>query len=155
MNEDKKYQELRKEVRKIIKECVTEIMDDFRMRLDEMARVSKFNNIYDVVVFTDDSGYIPHVHIIDIQTRGTDFDCCIRLDTNSYFKHGKHRDIMNRKFEKEFYELMKQPHRNPRYQNVYEYAVSLWNDNNSDSYIQIKQDENGNVIVPDYSNMKD
>jgi hypothetical protein len=32
-------------------------------------------------------------------------------------------------------------------------AINLWNDNNSESYIQIKEDENGNIIVPDYTQL--
>ena len=45
---------------------------------------------------------------------------------------------------------MHQPSRNIHYRNNYEYAVNLWNDNNSDSYIQIREDANGNVLIPDY-----
>jgi hypothetical protein len=84
------------------------------------------------------------------ETRGRDFDCCVQLETNKYFQHGAHQDIMPAKWCKEFYDIMCQPHRNIHVRNVYEYAVNLWNDNNSSSYVQIKEDENGNVIVPDY-----
>ena len=36
-----------------------------------------------------------------------------------------------------FNNFMHQPSRNIHYRNNYEYAVNLWNDNNSDSYIYI------------------
>ena len=142
--------ELESEIRNLVREALRDVLDETRGRLDEMARVSKFLDNYDIVIRTDDPGYIPHVHIIDLPTRGRDFDCCVQLETNKYFQHGTHQDIMPAKWCKEFYDIMCQPHRNIHVRNVYEYAVNLWNDNNSSSYVQIKEDANGNVIVPDY-----
>lgn len=143
-------QEFENRLRTIIREC---IHDEFlkRKRLDEMARVGVMNNVFDVIVYTDDMGYIPHVHIIDNATRGEDFDCCVQLKTNQYFSHGNHQDIFNSKQCKLFDDFMKQPCRSPKYRNNYEFAVEMWNANNSDSYIQIIEDENGDIIQPNYS----
>lgn len=140
-------------IKAIIKEELHSVLDDIRYRLDEMARVSKFSDNFDIVVLTDDHGYVPHVHIIDLPTRGREFDCCVQLGTNRYFQHGEHQDTMNTKMRKAFNKLMREPHRNVHYRNVYEYAVNLWNDNNSNSYVQIEEDDEGNVIVPDYTNI--
>ena len=54
------------------------------------------------------------------------------------------------KIRKIFNDFMHQPSRNIHYRNNYEHAVNLWNDNNSDSYVQIREDANGNVLMPDY-----
>ena len=48
---------------------------------------------------------------------------------------------------------MRQPSRNVHYRNNYEHAVNLWNDNNSEAYIQIKEDEDGNIIMSDYKHI--
>ena len=138
------------ELRAIIRE---EIAD--HLGLNEMARVGVINTPtkYDVQVWTDDAGYIPHVHIMDWGTRGKKFDCCVKLETNEFFPHGKHKSLMNKDMMKAFDTFMRQPSRNIHYRNNYEAAVNLWNDNNSNSYVQLKEDENGNVIIPDYSNI--
>ena len=137
-------------LRQIISECIhDEILK--HQRIDEMARVGVMENTYDVIVYTDDMGYIPHVHIIDTSTRGKEFDCCVKLETNEYFVHGKHLDTFNSKQCKLFDNFMKQPCRSPKYRNNYEFAVEMWNANNSNSYVQIIEDELGNIIQPDYS----
>ena len=137
-------------IRKIIQECVHDEIHKMNS-LDEMARVGIMDNIFDIIVYTDDKGYIPHVHIIDTATRGEDFDCCVQLERNQYFTHGRHQDEFNSKQCKLFNEFMLQPCRSPKYRNNYEFAVEMWNVNNSESYVQIKEDENGNIIQPDYS----
>lgn len=132
-------------VRKTIREEFTHYM-----RLDEMARVGFMGN-FDVVIHTDDMGFIPHFHIVDKATRGYEFNTCVRLENNQYFLHGSHTDKLNAKQRKMLDEFMNAPHRNIHYRNNYEYAVNLWNDNNSSSYVQIREDNEGNVIVPNYT----
>lgn len=147
----------RDEIKETINECVTRVIREEiarYMRLDEMARIGFMGN-FDVVVYTDDMGYIPHVHILDKATRGHEFDACVRLENNQYFSHGTHTDTLNSKQRKLFNSFMNEPHRNVHYRNNYEYAVNLWNDNNSSSYVQIKEDENGNIIVPDYDEISE
>ena len=142
--------EFEDKLKSIISECIhDEIIK--RKRLDEMARVGVMNNVFDVIVYTDDMGYIPHVHIIDNATRGQDFDCCVQLEKNQYFTHGKHIDEFNSKQCKLFDEFMRQPCRSPKYKNNYEFAVEMWNANNSKSYVQIMEDEDGEIIQPDYT----
>ena len=136
----------------ILRECIEDVINEReKMRLVEMARVGIMFNNLDVVVYTDDKGYIPHVHILDRDTNGRDFDCCVQLETNRYFSHGKHFDTFNNKQCREFNDFMKQPCRSPKYRNNYEFAVEMWNANNSDSYVQIRENELGEIIMPDYS----
>ena len=137
-------------LRTIIRECINEEFNKKR-RMDEMARVGIMNNIFDVIVHTDDMGFVPHVHIIDRNTGGNEFDCCVQLEKNHYFIHGNHVDMFNSRQCKIFDDFMKQPCRSPKYRNNYEFAVEMWNANNSESYVQIKEDENGEIIMPDYN----
>ena len=132
MEKEKDLLKFEENLKKDIKDIITETLrTEFAryMQLNEMARVGFMGN-FDVIVNTDDMGYIPHVHIVDKATRGGQFDTCIRLETNRYFLHGGHKDTLNSKQRKMFNDL--------------------WNDNNSDSYVQIREDANGNVLMPDY-----
>ena len=136
-------------IRRIIREELERVIDSRRL-LTEYARVGFMDNL-EVIVHTDDPGMTPHVHIVDKATRGYDFDCCVRLDMNQYFKHGRHRDEFNSNGCKAFDKFMRSQCRDERFQNYYEFAVSMWNANNSHIYIDIKKDGDGKVIVPDYT----
>ena len=152
MEKEKDLLKFEENLKRDIKDIITETLrTEFAryMQLNEMARVGFMGN-FDVIVNTDDMGYIPHVHIVDKATRGGQFDTCIRLETNRYFLHGGHKDTLNSKQRKMLNDFMHQPSRNIHYRNNYEHAVNLWNDNNSDSYLQIREDANGNVLMPDY-----
>lgn len=151
---------MQEEVRKMIAEATNYIMRKLtnvarKQELNEMARVGFLDNKakYEVYVRTNDAGFIPHVHIWDSATCGEEFDCCVKLETNEYFFHGHHTDRMNSKMCKAFAEFMEQPCRSPKYKNNYELAVEMWNLNNSDTYVQIKEDSNGNIIMPNYRNI--
>jgi hypothetical protein len=120
--------------------------------MEDISRIGKFGNCT-AVVYTDDPSYIPHIHVIDSNSYGNDLDVCIRLDKPEYFAYGKHQDTFNSNQKKIFNDFMHEPSRNIHYRNNYEMAINLWNDNNSESYIQIKEDENGNIIVPDYTQL--
>lgn len=148
--------EFEQRLKTIIRECIhEEIIAMKQKQLNEMARVGIMNNIYDVIVYTDDRGYIPHVHIIDRTTKGEEFNCCVRLEANRYFKHGSHQDEFNSSQCKLFNDFMHQPCRSPKYRNNYEFAVEMWNANNSNSYVQITEDENGDIIMPNYDFITD
>lgn len=121
--------------------------------INEMARVG-FMDDMDVVVYTDDPGYIPHVHIIDNATRGQEFDACVMIEDNRYFSHGNHTDVFNSKQRKSFDNFMHEPCRSPKYKNNYELAISMWNLNNSDAYVIPKTDNNGETIIPNYTTIK-
>ena len=136
------------QLREIIKEEISKVL-----HLNEMARVGIMNGRYDVVIYTDDAGYIPHVHVIDCGTRGMSFDCCVKLTDNTYFSHGRHKDVMPSGMKREFHDFMLQPSKAPQFKNNYHLAASLWNLNNSNSTVQIREDEDGNVIVPDYTKL--
>lgn len=143
---DKQFEQ---RLKTFIRECICEELAN-KKRLDEMARVGIMNNTFDIIVYTDDRGYIPHVHVIDRATHGNDFDCCVQLERNQYFTHGHHSDMFNSKQCQLFDDFMKQPCRSPKFRNNYEFAVEMWNANNSESYVQIREDKDGNLLQPDY-----
>lgn len=147
-----------KELKQIICESVSQILDDIQpkqsARLDEMSRVGFIDGTLESYVWTDDPGKIPHVHIRDTNSRGQNFETCVRLDKAEYFFHGHYRGRLNSKQRKELAEFMRSKPKNPRYNTFYEVAVDMWNFNNSDVEITPQYDANGNVIIPDYENLQ-
>lgn len=131
----------------------------YKEPLYEMARVGFISSgnkqtTFDVFVRTDDPGNVPHVHI---QSKNKKFKTCIRLDTNKYFLHGEWRDMFNTKQCKLFNNFMRSTCNDiSRYENatMYEFAIDMWNKNNSKRKIDIKRDNNNNVIIPDYNSIQ-
>lgn len=129
----------------------------YKEPLYEMARVGFISSgnkqtTFDVFVRTDDPGNVPHVHI---QSKNKKFKTCIRLDTNKYFLHGEWRDIFNTKQCKLFNNFMRSYKDTSLGFNItiYEYAVAMWNDNNSKRKLSITKDKENNIIIPDYSSI--
>ena len=125
---------------------------------NEMSRVGDLGE-FKVQVWSKDCGpavwtpahvyiYIPHVHVY---SEVSGLDACIKLAEPMYFPYGPHVDILNESQRKMFNEFMHRPHRTGKFTSNYEYAVFLWNDNNSSHEIELKLDANGEVIIPDYS----
>ena len=142
------------EFREIVEQAIHDYFRFEDSRLDEMARVGFMDGQrYIIFVRTNDGGFIPHIHIIDQATNGSELDCCVRLETNKYFAHGRHQGKLNAKLSRALADFMRQPCRSPKYATNYEFAVDMWDMNNSDSYVIPKYDRNGNVIIPDYRNI--
>ena len=115
--------------------------------INEMTRIGYVGK-FEIIVYTDDPGNIPHVHVIDASTRGQEFDSCVKLESAEYFPHGgKHTDKFNSKQRKDFNTFMSSKPGNNRYKTYYEYACSMWNDNNSKYVI----DESN--AQPNYTNL--
>ena len=114
----------------------------------EMARLGYFDD-YEIFVFTNDSGKIPHFHIRDSNTMGQKFHTCIRIDKAEYFHHTGKEDILNKKERKELVNFLNSKYRNRDNETNWSHLVDLWNDNNSD----IELDDNTNM--PDYINIKE
>lgn len=92
--------------------------------------------------------YIPHVHVY---SEASGLDACIKLAEPMYFPYGPHVDILNESQRKMFNEFMHRPHRTGIFATNYEYAVFLWNNNYTEHEIMLVRDINGNVVIPDYS----
>ena len=122
----------------------SEFLNERGQLLLEMAKIGEIDH-FEVIIWTNDSGRIPHVHIVS-----PEFDCCVRLDKPEYFKHGHHDDTLNSRQRKAFYEFMCSYVEDDELMTNYQFSVMSWNKNNSDTKIKIPRDENGNVIIPDY-----
>lgn len=118
----------------------------------EYARVGYIgkNNDLEVYVMTDDPGYVPHFHIRDVKTRGSEFDTCIEIGRSEYFLHGHHKCKLNSNGRKELAEFMKSACPNAKYETNYELVVDMWNMNNSNMLVEYTGKEN----IPDYNQLK-
>ena len=114
--------------------------------LSEMARLGYFDS-YEIFVFTNDSGKIPHFHVRDKETMGQKFHTYIRIDKAEYFHHTGKEDILNKKERKELVNFLRSNYRNRENETNWNHLIDLWNDNNSD--VEINED----LEIPDYINM--
>lgn len=64
--------------------------------------------------------------------------------------HGGYDGTFSSKERKAFAEFMEAPCKNKRYDTNYEYAIDMWNDNNSTATVQIVRNKDGKVIIPNY-----
>lgn len=146
-----------KDLKQIVRESVKQILDDTQKqsaRLDEMARIGFMGGNLEVYVWTDDAGKIPHVHVRDSNSQGMNFETCVRLDKPEYFLHGHYTDKMNHKQRKVFADFMRAKPIKAHFNTNYEFAVEMWNTNNSSTDVTEQYDANGNIIIPDYENLK-
>lgn len=120
------------------------------------SQIGKFSN-YFVKVNSNDPGKIPHVHVLDSNTLGKQFHCCIQLEKNNYFIHdGKTDTLTSRSERKQFYDFMKSkpitiPKEISKYKqyikNNWLLACFLWNVQNERSrFINLKTTK-----MPDYT----
>lgn len=141
----------------IIRKQVGRIFDEVRStqsaRLDEMARIGFIGGNLEVYVWTDDAGRIPHVHVRDSNSQGQEFETCVRLDRPEYFLHGRYANKMNHRQKKAFADFMRAKPTKAHYDTNYEFAVEMWNVNNSDVDVMKRYDQNGNVHIPDYEKL--
>ena len=80
-------------------------------------------------------------------------DAPIRLDANQYIRHNNSTDVLGDYTLSLLADFMLQPCRSPRYQNNFEFAVSMWNLNN-ETQLHTVIDEDGNIIIPEYNKTK-
>ena len=113
----------------------------------EMARVGYLNDKYEIVIWTDDPGNIPHMHIWDRTTRGEKFHCCVCLNKAEYFSHTGKEDKLNTKLKKSLVEFLQLPFRKTGMSN-WQQVVLLWNMNNSSTEID------DDAEMPDYTKLK-
>ena len=94
---------------------------------------------------------IPHMHIWDDETDGKKIHTCVCLDKIENFHHTGKEDILTPKQKKYLVDFLKEEcKKNKRYKTNWEYALSMWNDNNTD---KTQVDETSEVL--DYTKLKD
>ena len=76
---------------------------------------------------------------------------CVCLDKIEYFHHTGKEDILTPKQKKFLFDFLKEEcKKNKRYKTNWEYALSMWNDNNKD---KTQVDETSEVL--DYTKLQD
>ena len=120
-------------------------MEESYDMLYEMAQIGTFNK-YTIIVCTNDSGNIPHFHIIDSSTRGEEFHTCIKIEKPEYFHHSGKEGVLNSKQRKSLVDFLKNSFDEDT--SNWEYLIMTWNANNSNMKLSKK------MPMPDYTNMK-
>ena len=119
----------------------------------DVARVGFFsvNNTsrWEVYIRTDDSCQVPHFHVRNLFD--VSVDIAITLHGVNYYPHD---NSIGRMTHDELYclsDFMEGPCKSTRFDNNYEYAVSLWNLNNKEQYEIDIDEEHNEVFIPDYA----
>ena len=135
---------------------------DYRHRKGYTARIGCLEpKEVEVYINTDDSeGGIPHIHIRSFRKKlrhlfKRKINCCVMLEEARYFPHDKCRGTLNFVMRDKLNEFMHSFHKCWGV-TIYELACEEWDRNNDVDGIPVKmkKDEEGNVIIPDYTNIK-
>ena len=123
-----------------------EIKEDYLM---EMARVGQYKN-YEVIIWTNDNGKVPHFHLRDSNTHGEEFHTCICINEAKYFLHTGKEDKLNAKGRRELSDFLNSKSNAKRFESFtnWQIVLTLWNMNNSDVLV----DED--LVMPDYTKLK-
>ena len=144
----------KKDIMNMVEEAAKQVLHE-REILNEMARVGYIDGQLEVYVKTNDGRNVPHVHIRDANTQGRLFETCVELARNKYFLHGNKNDILNKKQCKDFNKFMHDEIHTRTYNGtMYEFAVDMWNSNNSNVNIEVQYDTEDKPIIPDYTNIE-
>lgn len=132
--------------------------NDNSAQLHEMAAVGYFTDKQNdkskppkYKVFVNGSeGNIPHMHIWDDKTNGSEFHTCVCLKTIEYFYHSGKESVLSKKQKAALVDFLKSEcAKNKRYKTNWEYVLSMWNDNNTD---KTQVDEGADVL--DYTKLE-
>lgn len=113
--------------------------------INEMSQVGTFSK-YTIIVWTNDSGNIPHFHIVDSSTRGEKFHTCLKIESPEYFHHSGKEDVLNNKERKELLKFLNS--KDKWGEQNWIVLLKEWERNNSNSSIDINQ------VIPDYLKLK-
>lgn len=129
-----------------LNENTFEIDDNMLMEMATIGYIGKFK-----VFVCGDEGEIPHMHIWDDETNGKKMHTCVCLNKIEYFHHTGKEGVLTPKQKKFLVDFLKDEcKKNKRYKTNWEYALSMWNDNNTN---KTQVDETSEVL--DYTQLKD
>lgn len=75
-----------------------------------------------IFVYSIEGENIPHFHI---KIKGERTDVCIKILTNDYFIHGKHKGVLNKSSLKKLVNFFNEKHNNE--ETNWQYLISVWN----------------------------
>jgi hypothetical protein len=114
----------------------------------EMARVGFFSD-FEVWIRTDDPGNIPHFHVWDRNSKGGLFHTCVKIESPEYFHHTGKEDVFNSKQKKELIEFLNaKPLKAKWHPTNWDFIITLWNANNSNTEVDEKQPISDYTTLP-------
>jgi hypothetical protein len=113
--------------------------------LMEMASIGDIDNKLIIIIRSNDPENIPHFHICDKTTLGSNFHTCVKIENAEYFHHTGKEDVLNTKQRKALIQFL-----NSTCDlgiSYWKFLIMTWNSNNSSKKISI------NCKMPDYSEL--
>lgn len=127
-----------------LKEHINLQFDDHS--INEMAQIGIMDNKFVIVVWTNDHGNIPHFHIMDKATRGSEFHTCVKIESPEYFEHTGKEDKLNSKQRKALVDFFNDTDKWG--ENNWIVLLKEWERNNSNYEIGL------DIKMPDYTKLK-
>ena len=118
-----------------------------KQSLMEMAKIGEMKN-YTIIVWTNDSGNIPHFHIVDSNTLGNRFHTCVQIEKPEYFHHTGKEDVLNSGERKDLVKFFKSPDPDEVFNTNWDILLYEWNKNNNRKRIPT------NIEMPNYLLLK-
>lgn len=139
MNMIKKFDEY---VEGRVNEVVSSNIHEDDMLL-EMAKIGNMNSQFEVHVWSNDPGYVPHFHVWN---KDKTFHTCVEIKRAKYFHHTGKESVFNAKQRKELYEFLNTYDKESE-MTFWKYLLITWNKNNSKIKVDTKQDIPNYIII--------
>ena len=101
-----------------------------------------------ITIYSGEGNYIPHFHIKSINAKGNSkkFECVVMINKNMFFTHGKYKDTLNSKQQKQLKEKLSEKYNNTD-RTIWQHIQDQYYENNKGC--KDKKAES----MPDYSNI--
>lgn len=128
-------------------------------KIYDMAHIGNFgSDNLELYINSREGDNVPHFHVLDHTSKGEEIETCVQIRENRYFHHGRHQGTLNAKQRDALMAFMQsKPKTNKpqfnKFDTYYELIAYLWELFYPNSDTEIKYDKDGNVIIPDYTNI--
>lgn len=115
--------------------------------LTEMARIGTLGELV-IYVRTNSPGNYPHFHIVDENTLGQQFHCCVRIDCAQYSKHAGKENTLKSKQRRELIKFLQSPSEDEPEKSNWKVVLVEWNRNNSTKKVTL------DLEIPNYLDLR-
>ena len=117
-----------------------------KQALLEMAKIGEIDE-FSIFVYSNDNGNIAHFHIVDSNTLGSQFSCCVCIESLNYFYHTGKEDKLNSKLRKLLIRFLQSPEEEGIFNTNWDALLYEWNKNNS------RRKVSRELEMPDYTKL--
>lgn len=102
---------------------VTNIINEGSIDLDR--NPIKVDDVKRIILHNIEGYGIPHFHIV--RPKYKDHDCCVMLNDDKFFNHGKNDSLLTSKEQKELDKWLRKQNKNNHYFTNFQALADMWN----------------------------